>query len=120
MFGQPASWQTVCRPSLRTRSVSSRYCGPIFSLVLIHAGLRSIGVAALRASTRSSLRPSGAMVIGYSQTRVERVLLGEGADPGRERRGVVGRLQRERDDVGDLGEVGLLDPPGGQRGGADP
>ena len=59
MLGQPASWQTVCRPSDFTRFWSSVYCGPIFARVLIHAGLRSIGVSALRTSRRSSLRPAG-------------------------------------------------------------
>src|SRR3954470_24364096 len=58
MFGQPASWQTVCRPSDFTRDWSAVYSGPIRARVLIHSGLRSIGVAALRASRRSSLRPS--------------------------------------------------------------
>ena len=33
------------------------YSGPIFARVLIHSGLRSIGVSALRTSRRSSLRP---------------------------------------------------------------
>src|SRR5829696_6207371 len=59
MFGQPASWQTVCSPS---RWTSPRRCvnsGPIVALTLIHGGLRSMGVCALRASMRSILRPSG-------------------------------------------------------------
>ena len=43
-----------------TSEVSSRYSGPIRAVVRIHAGLRSIGVSALRASTRSRRRPSGA------------------------------------------------------------
>ena len=60
MFGQPASWHTVCSPSRFTRPVSSRYSGPIRAVVRIHSGLRSIGVCALRASTRSMRRPSGA------------------------------------------------------------
>ena len=34
-------------------------CPNIFARVLIHSGLRSIGVSALRTSRRSSLRPSG-------------------------------------------------------------
>ena len=34
--------------------------GPVRSRVLIHGGLRSMGVWLLRASRRSSLRPSGA------------------------------------------------------------
>ena len=57
MLGQPAAWQTVCRPSLFTSWRSSVYCGPITARVLIHSGLRSIGVWAFRASIRSSLRP---------------------------------------------------------------
>src|SRR3546814_12612417 len=61
MFGQPASWQTVCRPSLFTSFISSLYSGPILALVLIHSGLRSIGVSALRTSSRRSLRPFGAV-----------------------------------------------------------
>src|SRR4051812_17742486 len=64
MLGQPASWQTVCRPSLFTSWRNSVYCGPITARVLIQAGLRSIGVWALRASMRSSLRPAaGAGVV---------------------------------------------------------
>src|SRR3712207_843111 len=62
MFGQPASSHTVCRPPVRTRLLSSEYCGPIRALVRIHEGLRSIGVSLLRTSRRSSLRPSGAIV----------------------------------------------------------
>src|ERR1700729_702404 len=60
MFGQPASWQTVCSPSAFTRSFSAEYSGPVRSRVLIHAGFFSIGVCALRASRRSIRRPSGA------------------------------------------------------------
>src|SRR5438270_304995 len=59
MLGQPASSQTVCRPSRRTSDFSSVYSGPVFSLVLIHSGLRSIGTWLLRTSRRSSLRPAG-------------------------------------------------------------
>src|SRR5437868_15235177 len=64
MLGQPASSQTVCSPSRRTSDLSSVYSGPVFSLVLIHGGLRSIGVSALRTSRRRSFRPSGATVTG--------------------------------------------------------
>src|SRR3712207_5196010 len=60
MLGQPASSQTVCRPSRRTSDFSSVYSGPVFSRVLIHSGLRSIGTWLLRTSRRSSLRPEGA------------------------------------------------------------
>ena len=56
---QPASSQTVCRPSRRTNPFSAVYSGPILARVLIHGGLRSMGVSALRTSSRSSLRPSG-------------------------------------------------------------
>src|SRR5215475_10258277 len=59
MFGQPASWHTVCRPSRCTRPRIAVNSGPIFALTLIHGGLRSIGVSALRASMRSIRRPSG-------------------------------------------------------------
>src|SRR6476661_7769023 len=59
MFGQPASSQTVCRPSRRTRDFSSVYSGPVFRRVLIHSGLRSMGTWLLRTSRRSSLRPAG-------------------------------------------------------------
>src|ERR671912_1560448 len=59
MLGQPASSQTVCSPSRRTRPLSSVYSGPIRARVLIHDGLRSIGVCALRTSSRSTRRPSG-------------------------------------------------------------
>src|SRR3954469_4676297 len=60
MFGQPASWQTVCSSSDFTSVCSSRYCGPIRARVLIHSGFFSMGVCALRTSRRRSLRPSGA------------------------------------------------------------
>src|SRR4051812_38970600 len=59
MLGQPASSQTVCRPSRRTSDFSSVYSGPVLSRVLIHSGLRSIGTWLLRTSRRSSLRPAG-------------------------------------------------------------
>src|SRR5918995_2051621 len=68
MLGQPASSHTVCSPPERTSDLSSVYCGPVRALVLIHGGLRSIGVSLLRTSRRRSLRPSGAMVTspGYA------------------------------------------------------
>src|SRR4051794_41745837 len=59
MLGQPASSQTVCSPSRRTRFFSSVYSGPVRSRVLIHGGFFSIGTAALRTSRRSMRRPSG-------------------------------------------------------------
>src|SRR5919112_4431809 len=59
MLGQPASSQTVCRPSRRTSDFSSVYSGPVLSRVLIHSGLRSIGTWLLRTSRRSNLRPAG-------------------------------------------------------------
>src|SRR5690606_14049239 len=58
MLGQPASWQTVCRPAPFTRLCICVYSGPIVALVRIHSGLRSIGVCALRASMCSARRPS--------------------------------------------------------------
>src|SRR3954454_2236117 len=61
MLGQPASSQTVCRPSRRTSDLSSVYSGPVLSRVLIHSGFRSIGVWLLRTSRRSSLRPAGSI-----------------------------------------------------------
>jgi hypothetical protein len=64
MLGQPADWQTVCRSSAFTIDCSSRYSGPIFAVVLIQDGFFSIGTAALRTSSRSILRPSGAIVTG--------------------------------------------------------
>ena len=63
MFGQAASWQTVCKPSVFTSVRRRVYSGPIFARVLIHSGLRSIGVSALRASMRNNLRSSGCVVI---------------------------------------------------------
>ena len=63
IFGQAASWQTVCRPSLFTSERRRVYSGPIFARVLIHSGLRSMGVSALRASMRNSFRSSGCVVI---------------------------------------------------------
>src|SRR3954466_13996862 len=71
MLGQPASSQTVCRPSRRTSDFSSVYSGPVLSRVLIHSGLRSMGTWLLRTSSRNSLRPEGS-------TRE----LGEGAGAG--------------------------------------
>src|ERR1022692_2061127 len=73
MLGHPASSQTVCSPSLRTSCLSSVYCGPARSLVLIHGGLRSIGVWLLRASRRSMRRPSGASTTppGYVRRAAE-------------------------------------------------
>jgi hypothetical protein len=65
MLGQPASSQTVCRPPERTSALSSVYCGPVRARVRIHDGLRSIGVALLRTSSRSSLRPFGAIVTDH-------------------------------------------------------
>src|SRR3954469_5314943 len=59
MLGQPASSQTVCRPSRRTRDFSSVYSGPVLRRVLIHSGLRSMGTWLLRTSRRRSLRPAG-------------------------------------------------------------
>src|SRR5829696_6609453 len=59
MLGQPAASHTVCRPSRRTSDFSSVYSGPVFSRVLIHSGLRSIGTWLLRTSRRRSLRPAG-------------------------------------------------------------
>src|SRR4051812_10487762 len=59
MLGQPASWQTVCSPSRFTRSATAAYSGPVLSLIFSHSGLRSIGVSALRASTRSRRRAPG-------------------------------------------------------------
>ena len=64
MLGQPASSHTVCRPPERTSPLSSEYCGPVWARVRIHSGLRSMGVALLRTSRRSSFRPSGAIVTG--------------------------------------------------------
>ena len=63
IFGHAASWQTVCKPSLLTNERNLVYSGPILARVLIQSGLRSIGVSVLRASMRSNLRPSGAIVM---------------------------------------------------------
>src|SRR4051812_32218004 len=63
MLGQPASSQTVCRPSRRTSDFSPVYSGPVRSRVLIHSGLRSIGTWLLRTSRRSSLRPAGSTLV---------------------------------------------------------
>ena len=56
MFGHPASWQTVWSPWSFTSECSCWYYGPIFAVILIHGGFRSIGVSLLRTSRRSSLR----------------------------------------------------------------
>src|SRR4051794_11507362 len=63
MLGQPASWQTVCRPSRCTSPRSWVNCGPMLALTLIHGGLRSMGVSELRASMRRRRRPSGALLV---------------------------------------------------------
>src|SRR4029453_1951308 len=59
MLGQPASSQTVCRPSRRTSDFSSVYSGPVLSRVLIHSGLRSMGTWLLGTSRRRSFGPAG-------------------------------------------------------------
>ncbi len=71
MLGQPASWQTVCREAPATFFFMSSYSGPVFTALRIHRGFVSIGVCAFRFSTRSSLRPSGAIVTPspYSQNK---------------------------------------------------
>src|SRR4051812_17901157 len=76
MLGHPASSQTVCRPSRRTRDFSSVYSGPVRSRVLIHAGLRSMGTSLLRTSRRRSLRalgptgaPEGDTAVSLTATR---------------------------------------------------
>ena len=63
MLGQDASWHTVCRPWPLTRDCIWEYSGPILAVVRIQLGLRSMGVSALRASTRNMRRPSGATVM---------------------------------------------------------
>src|SRR5579859_1564755 len=82
MLGQPACSQTVCRFSRRTRSFSSLYCGPVRSRVLIQAGLRSIGVWLLRASSRSIRRPSGASTTppDYGPTQGDQAGVGSAAE----------------------------------------
>src|SRR3954447_2509857 len=69
MLGQPASWHTVWRPSRCTRPRRCVYSGPIFAETLIHGGLRSIGVSALRASMRSRRRPSGTTAVTRESLR---------------------------------------------------
>jgi len=51
--------------------LSSVKFGPVENRVRIHSGLRSIGVSALRASSRSNLRPSGCTEpVAVTTTRV--------------------------------------------------
>src|SRR5258705_9373214 len=69
MLGQPASWQTVWRPSRWTSPRRCVYSGPILAETLIHDGLRSIGVSALRASMRSRRRPSGTTAVTVRRLR---------------------------------------------------
>src|SRR5215207_8252434 len=83
MLGQPASSHTVCRPPVRTSDLSSVYCGPVRALVRIHGGLRSIGLSALRTSSRSSLRPSGAIVTSPTVRRHLRPPRPPSTDPNR-------------------------------------
>src|SRR4051812_8066312 len=95
MLGQPASWQTVWSPSDFTRLCRCLYSGPILARVLIHSGLRSIGVSALRTSSRRSLRPSGAgaCVTWTNCTRAPEALLRHVAAPERQHRGRRGHDQ---------------------------
>src|SRR3712207_8322353 len=91
MLGQPASSQTVCRPSRRTSDLSSVYSGPVLSRVLIQSGLRSIGTWLLRTSRRSSLRPDGSIpppedgaagLLGGAEVMISTVLARGTAPPG--------------------------------------
>src|SRR3712207_5299528 len=91
MLGQPASSQTVCRPSRRTSDLSSVYSGPVFRRVLIQSGLRSIGPWLLRTSRRSSLRPEGSIpplddgvagLLGGAEVMISTVLARGTAPPG--------------------------------------
>src|SRR5690349_13293373 len=120
MLGQPASWQTVWSPSDFTRFCREVYSGPILARVLIHSGLRSIGVSALRISRRRSLRPSGAGAVVTRLTlrrRAERPQSGCAApqrgrsglvDPcaGREHAGVVSTSRRRFAAIGN--RIGVL------------
>src|ERR1035441_8871878 len=93
MFGQPASSQTVCRPSLRTRCLSSVYAGPVRSLVLIHRS--EGGLAVLPAF--EDVRAAGFLADRVQALAADQVLeLGvrrSGAEPGLDPR----RLALDRD-----------------------
>src|SRR5438105_3273470 len=94
MLGHPASSHTVCRPSRLTRLLSSLYSGPMTARVLIHSGLRSIGVWLLRTSRRSSLRPSGDTVMSDKDRLQTKSRQGYGAGLGAEDIGEVSLDQR--------------------------
>src|SRR5437660_2969231 len=79
MLGQPASWQTVCRPSRLTSACSSVNSGPILARVLIHSGLRSIEVVALRASMRNMRRGGTSGRTEVTEFRLRRCDQGMGA-----------------------------------------
>src|SRR6186997_1904846 len=90
MLGQPASWHTVCRPSRWTRPRRWVNSGPMVAFTLIHGGLRSIGVSALRASMRSRRRPSGTTVVtAQDYARVRR------KPPARDQRHVTDQFTRK-------------------------
>src|SRR3569623_717426 len=117
MLGQPASSQTVCRPSRRTRDFSSVYSGPVFSRVLIHSGLRSIGTWLLRTSRRRSFRPAGSSgepeeCAGAAVSLMLSTVLADDDTPAAAQRGR--RLRRvERSDllvVGSCGRAGVGAP----------
>src|SRR5260370_11871212 len=107
MLGQPASSQTVCRPSRRTSSFIAVCSGPVRSRVLTYGGLRSVGVWLLRASSRSIRRPSGA-----STTPSAYVLRRDGAATSLAGTGAAAGLacQRGRAEERAVGEVA---PPAG-------
>src|SRR5436305_1646939 len=120
MLGQPASSQTVCSPSRLTRPLSSLYSGPMTARVLIHSGLRSIGVWLLRTSRRSSLRPSGETVMSDKDRLQTKSRQGYGAGLGAQDIGNV-TLDQRRDLVdGDVaagleaegGDPGVEQPAG--------
>src|SRR5215210_828062 len=57
-FGHAASWQTVCRPSSRISSVSSRYFGPPGGGTLNQGGLRPRnGCTSSPSTVRTSIPP---------------------------------------------------------------
>src|SRR5712691_4787808 len=108
MLGQPASSQTVCSPSRLTSCRSSVYWGPVRSLVLIHGGLRSIGVWLLRASIRSSRRSPGASTTSTSLCRQARA-------PSARDRSFLMRMKAGRR-IGDHRSMpSQFDPPSGTR-----
>ena len=77
MLGQPASSQTVCRPSRRTSDFSWVYSGPVLSRVLIHSGLRYATVTGV---ARDDLADGGAWLYAETVRQIHALNPGTGVE----------------------------------------